>query len=112
MLGVLPTEILGVLWLTVLQDHFDVTAYLFFLITTPVVAVMATVQAFALSRIYRARPILLGAVYLGVYAATYVLWLSRLFNPPGDLASFAAVVLVVGGIVMTLFARFVWRRPV
>ena len=109
--GVLPTEVLGFLWMTLVRDHFDVTAYLFFLVTGPAVGAMAAIQAFVLSRVYQARPMLLAAVYLGVYAATYVLWLSRIFNPPGDLASYAAVVLIVGGIVMALFARFAWRRP-
>ena len=109
--GVLPTEVLGFLWMTLLRDHFDVTAYLFYLVTGPAVGVMAAIQALVLSRIYRARPVLLAAVYVGVYAATYVFWLSRIFNPPGDLVRYAAVVLVVGGIVMALFARFVWRRP-
>ncbi len=110
-LGVLPTEVLGILWITLLQDYLDVTAKVFLLITGPVVGAMAAIQALALSRIYRARPVLLAAVYLGVYAAAYAFWLSRLFNPPADLAGYAAAVLVVGGIVMALFARFAWRRP-
>ena len=59
---------------------------------------------------YQARPALLTVVYLGVYAATYAFWLSRVFNPPGDLVRYAAVVLIVGGIVMALFARFAWYR--
>ncbi|MDE0420581.1 MAG: hypothetical protein OXK76_06805 [Gammaproteobacteria bacterium] len=109
--GVLPTEVLGFLWMTLVRDHFDVTAYLFFLVTGPAVAAMAAIQAFVLSRVYQARPVLLAAVYLGVYAATYAFWLSRIFNPPGDLVRYAAVVLIVGGIVMALFARFAWRRP-
>ena len=42
-----------------------------------------------------------------IYAATYAFWLSRIFNPPGDLVRYAAaVVLIVGGVVMALFARF------
>ena len=108
--GVLPTELLGILWMTLLRDHFDVTTHLFFLVTGPAVGAMAAIQAAVLSRVYRARPLLLAAVYLGVYAATYAFWLSRLFNPPGDLARYALVVFIVGGIVMALFARFVWRR--
>ena len=110
-LGVLPTEILSILWLTVLQDYLDVTAYLFVVVTTPVVAVLTAIQALALSRVYRARPVLLAAVHLGAYAASYAFWLSQAFNPPGDIVRFAAVVLVAGGIVMALFARFAWRRP-
>ena len=109
--GVLPTEVLGFLWMTLLRDHFDVTAYLFFVVTGPVVGAMTAIQAFVLSRVYRARPVFLAAVYVGVYAATYVFWLSRIFNPPGDLLRYAAVVLIAGGIVMGLFARFAWRRP-
>lgn len=109
--GVLPTELLGFLWMSLLSDHFDVTAYLFLLVTGPAIGAMTAIQAFVLSRVYRRRPLLLGAVYVGVYAATYVFWLSRIFNPPGDLVRYAAVVLITGGIVMALFARFAWRRP-
>ena len=110
-LGVLPTEMLGFLLMALLREYLDVTAYLFFVVTGPVVGAMAAIQAFVLSRIYRARPVLLAAVYLGVYAATYAFWLSRIFNPPGDVVRYAAVVFIVGGIVMALFARFAWRRP-
>lgn len=110
-LGVLPTEVLGFLLMALLRENLDVTAYLFFVVTGPVVAAMAAIQAFALSRIYQARPMLLSAVYVGVYAATYAFWLSRIFNPPGDIVRYAAVVIIVGGIVMALFARFAWRRP-
>ena len=110
-LGVLPTEVLGILWIALLRGYLDVTAYLIFLVTGPVVGAMVAIQAFALSRVYQARPVLLAAVYLGVYAATYALWLSRIFNPPGDIARYVAVVLIVGGIIMALFARFGWRRP-
>ena len=109
-LGVLPTEVLGILWIGLARDYFDVTAHLFVLVTAPVVGVMTAIQAFALSRVYQARPALLTVVYLGVYAATYAFWLSRVFNPPGDLVRYAAVVLIVGGIVMALFARFAWYR--
>ena len=110
-LGVLPTEVLGFVLMALLREYLDVTAYLFFLVTGPVVGAMAAIQAFALSRIYQARPMLLPAVYVGVYAATYAFWLSRIFNPPGDILRYAAVVIIVGGIVMALFARFAWRRP-
>lgn len=110
-LGVLPTEVLGFLWMALLRSYFDVTAYLFFLVTGPVVGAMAATQAFALSRIYRTRPMLLAAVYVVAYAATYAFWLSLIFNPPGDVLRYAAIVVIVGGIIMVLFARFAWRRP-
>ena len=111
LLGVLPTEVLSIAWLMRLQDHVEVTANLFVLVPAPVVAVMVAVQALVLSRVYRTRPLLFAAVYLGVYALAYAFWLSRLFNPPGDIARYAVVILIVGALVMALFARFVWRRP-
>ena len=111
LLGVLPTEVLSIVWLTLLQDHVEVTANLFVLVPAPVVAVMVAVQALVLSRVYRTRPLLFAAVYLGVYALAYAFWLSRLFNPPGDIARYAVVILIVGALVMALFGRFVWRRP-
>ena len=109
--SVLPTEVLSIVWLTRLRDHFDVTANLFVLVPAPVIAVMIALQARVLARAYRPRPLVHSAIFLVVHAATYAYWLSRLYNPPADIASYAGVILVVGAIVMTLFARFVWRRP-
>ena len=59
---------------------------------------------------HQGRPVRHTVVYLGVYGATYAFWLSRVFNPPGDLVRYAAVVLIVGGIAMAPFARFAWYR--
>ena len=108
--SVLPTELMSIRWMALLQRDAEVTANLFVLVPVPVVALMVALQAFVLSRVYRARPLLFAAVFLGVHAAGYALWLTRLFNPPADAARYAAVVLVVGGVVMWLFTRFVWRR--
>ncbi len=109
-LGVLPTELVSIAWLTRLQANVEVTANLFVLVS-PVIAVVIALQALILSRLYRARPLRLAAVYLGVYALTYAAWLTRLFNPPADVARYVVVILIVGSLVMALFARFAWRRP-
>ena len=108
--SVLPTELLSIRWMALLQRDADLTANLFLLVPVPVVALMVAFQAFVLSRIYRAAPLRYAAVFLGVHAAGYAMWLTRLFNPPADVARYAAVVLVVGALVMWLFARFAWRR--
>ena len=109
-LGVVPTELVSIAWLTRLQANVEVTANLFVLVS-PVIAAMIALQALILSRVYRARPVRLAAVFLGVYALTYAAFLTRLFNPPADVASYVGVILVVGPVVMALFTRFVWRRP-
>ncbi len=108
--SVLPTEIVSIMWLTSLQRSFEITANLFVLVPLPIVAVMVALQAVVLSHLYRPRPLLHGAVYLVVFAGAYSAWLTRLFNPPEDVARYALIILVMGGIVMTLVARFVWRR--
>lgn len=108
--SVLPTELLSIAWIGRLQQHADVTANLFLLVPVPVVALMVAIQAGVLSRIYRAGPLRFAAVFLGVHAAGYALWLTRLFNPPADAGRYALVVLVVGALVMWLFTRFAWRR--
>lgn len=108
--SVLPTELLSIAWLTLLQRYAEVTAYLFLLVSAPVVALLVALQALV-TRVYRPRPLPYAALFLGVHALGYSLWLLRLFNPPADVARYAAVVLVVGGLVMWLFARLAWRRP-
>ena len=109
--SVLPTELMSIRWMTLLQWDAEVTANLFVLVPVPVVALMVALQALVLSRVYRTRPLLYAAVFLGVHAAGYVAWLTRLFNPPADVARYAIVVVTVGALVMWLFTRFVWRRP-
>ncbi len=109
LLSVLPTDVLSIVWLTLLQDRVEVTANLFMLVSPPVVAVLVAVQAMVLARVYRLRPLLYGAVYLGVYALAYSSWLRLLFNPPADIARYAAVILGVGSLVMAFFVLFVWR---
>ena len=109
-LGILPTELLSIFWIGILQSHVEVTANLFVLIPAPIVAAMVAVQAFLLARIYSRRPLLLPAIYLGVFAAVYAFLLSRLFNPPADILRYAIVILVVGSAVFGLVWQFVWRR--
>ncbi len=109
LLGVLPTEFFSIAWITVLQNHADVTANLFILIPAPVVALMVAIQAIMLARVYRPRPLLLACVYLGVCAVAYALWLNLLFNPPADIARYLLTIFVVGLIVFGLVWRFVWR---
>ena len=110
LLAVIPTELVSIAWIGVLQRHVEVTANLFILIPAPIVAAVIAIQALALARVYRARPLLLASVHLGVFAAAYAFWLSRLFNPPADIARYVVVILLVGSAVFGLAWHFVWRR--
>lgn len=109
-LGVLPTELLSIIWIGLLQSHAEVTASLFMLVPTPIVAGMVAIQALLLARIYRPSPLLLPAIYIGVFAAVYAFWLSRLFNPPADIARYVLVILLVGSAVFGIIGRVYWRR--
>ena len=109
LLGVFLTEFVSIAWITLLQNHADVTANLFILIPAPVVALMVAIQAVMLARVYRTRPLMLVCVYLGVFAALYALWLDLLFNPPADIARYVLTILIAGSIAFGLVWRFVWR---
>ena len=110
LLGVVPTEVLGIIWITLLQGQVEVTANLFILVPMPVVAAMIALHAFALSGIYRPRLLPFAALYLGVYAAGYAFFLSQLFNPPADIARYVVIVLVAGAVIFSLFWRLSWRH--
>ena len=110
LLSAVPTDILTAIWLSVVSEHVDATANLFLVAVAPVVAVIVTLQALALSRAYRPRPLLNGAIYLGVYAAAHAIWLSRLLNPAQDIIRHAAVILIVGSLVLLVFWTFRWRQ--
>ena len=113
LLSAIPTDILTAAWLTVARDHVDITAHLnlFLMGVAPVVTAIVAVQALLLSRAYRSRPLLHGAIYLGVYAAAHACWMNLLFNPPEDIVRYAAVILIFGSLVMLIVGRFVWLRP-
>ena len=80
LLSAIPTDVLTAIWLTVVRDHIDVTANLnlFLVAVAPVVTVIVAVQALLLSRAYRSRPLLHGAIFLGLYAAAHASWMARL----------------------------------
>ncbi|MCY4563856.1 MAG: hypothetical protein OXE40_05160 [Gammaproteobacteria bacterium] len=113
LLGVIPTDVLTAIWLTVARNYVDVTANLnlFLVGVAPVVTAIVAVQALLLSRAYRSRPLLHGAIYLGVYMAAHAAWMNTLFNPPEDIVRYAAVILIFGFLVMAIVGRFVWLRP-
>ena len=113
LLSAIPTDVFTVMWLTVVRDYVDVTANLnlFLVAVAPVVAGIVAVQALLLSRAYRTRPLLHGAVYLAVYAAAHAFWITLLFNPVQDVVRYALTIFVVGSLTMLLIARLVWRRP-
>lgn len=111
-LSAVPTDVLTAIWLRVVSNFADATANLFLVAVAPVVAAIVTVQALVLSRAYRPRPLLHGALYVGVYAAVHALWLNLLFNPAQDILRHAAVILIVGSLVLLAFGRFRWRERV
>ena len=114
LLSAIPTDVLTFLWLGVVRNFIDVTGglNLFLAAIAPVVTAIVAVQALLLSRAYRARPLLHGGIYLGVYAAAHAFWLNLLFNPTEDIARYAATILIFGFLVMAIIGRFVWLRPV
>ncbi len=114
LLSVIPTDILTAIWLSVVRNYIDVTANLnlFLVAVAPVVTVVVAVQALLLSRAYRSRPLLYGAIFLGIYAAAHASWMARLFNPVEDIVRYAAVILIFGLLVMAIVGRLLWRRPV
>ena len=112
LLSTIPTDVLTAIWLTVVRDHIDVTANLnlFLVAVAPVVTAVVAVQALLLSRAYRSRPLLHGAIFLGLYAAAHASWMARLFNPVEDIVRYAAVILIFGFLVMAIIGKFVWLR--
>ena len=65
LLGAIPTDVLTSLWLGVVRDHIEVAANLnlYVVAVPPAVAVVVAVQAIVLSRAYRPRPLLYGAIF-------------------------------------------------
>ena len=114
LLSTIPTDVLTAMWLRAVRGHIDVTAglNLFLFGIAPVVAVIVAVQALLLSRAYRARPVLHGALFLGVYVVAHACWMNTLFNPVQDILRSEAAALVVGLLVLAIVNRFVWSRPV
>jgi hypothetical protein len=103
------TDVLGIVWLAVMREHFDLTGNYWLLVAVPAVAVVVALQALVLWRIYRIRPLYHGGIFLAVYSVAEVLYLTVMQNPTADIARYLAIILVVGGIVLSLFMRFAWQ---
>ncbi len=111
LLSVIPTDLLTAIWLGVVSGYIDVADRLSLLLAgvAPVVAAIVGIQALLLARAYRPQPALRACVFLGLYAAVHALWMRSLFNPIGDIAGHAAIILVVGALTMVVVSRLIWR---
>ena len=112
LLSTVLTDAATVGLLGALRSLVDVNVNYWIIVLAPVVAVVVAVQALALWRVYRTRPVHHAAVYLAVFAAAEIVWLNIMLNPAGDIIRYVVTILGIGTLVMTLFVRFAWRAPV
>ena len=112
-LGVLSTvscEALVIAALNNLDPTMDLTGVLFSTIVPAVMALVAIVMTLVQFKIFAARPGRYVPIYFATWFATYVFALNLLGNPTGDIARYAATLLVAGGGVLVAAYLLFWRR--
>ena len=101
-------EILSMVWLQILPANADVTASYFTAVLLPVTLVLHFSMALLLWKAFEPAPYKGGAVYLGAHLITQGLMLHTFHNPPADIATFLAILLASGALMIFVFDRYFW----
>ena len=108
--SVIGSEMLSVVALTGAPSRFDLTHDFFIALVLPSVAIVVALNALILWRVFSRRSGLSIAIYTATYTLAYASMLSTLNNPPGDIATYLAIVLVTAPVVLGTFYLLFWRE--
>ena len=101
-------EIIGMIWMQIMPMSADLTANYFATVVLPAALFLHFVMALVLWKAFEPAPKSGGAVYLGCHIATQAVMLNFFHNPPADIAMFALMLLLSGGLMLFVFNRYFW----
>ena len=110
LVSVALTEMVALLWMTYAPPSIDLVGNFFLMTVLPSVAIVVSMAALALWRLFARNPLRNTLIYSGVYLIGQAFVLSQFGNPPSTLFYYATIVLCVCGVVFTLFYRLAWSK--
>ena len=107
--SVIGSEMLSVVALSNAPTSFNLTNDFFIALVLPSVAVVVALNALILWKVFSHRTGLRIAIYTATYSLAYAGMLAELNNPPGDIATYLAIVLITAPVILGTFYALFWR---
>ena len=107
--SVIGSEMLSIVALSNAPSGFDLTGNFFMTLVLPSVAIVVTLNALILWKVFSRRTGLRSAIYAATYALAYLGVLANFNNPPGDIATYVAIVLIAAALILGGFYALFWR---
>lgn len=101
-------EIISMIWMQIMPLTADLTANYFATVVLPVALLLHFLMALALWKAFEPAPRSGGVTYLGCHVAAQVAMLSYFHNPVADIALFALMLMISGGLMLFVFNRYFW----
>lgn len=109
LLSVALSEIFSITWMTVAPANLDLTANYFLSVVVPAVLLVHLTMTLIFWKALAPNPGRNCGIFIGTHAIGAGLFL--LNNPPADIASYVAIILLSGALVSTVFRRYIWNDP-
>lgn len=109
LLSVVLTEAGVITWLNVAGTGVDLVGHFYLLAVSPVVAVVTLIIGLVFNRFFAADPKLFGPLYLTLWVALHATTLMLMGNPGVDIAIYAEIILLVGGLVLIVLYFLRWK---
>ena len=107
--SVVGSEVLSIVALTNAPAGFDLTNNFFMTLVLPSVAIVVALNALILWKVFSRRTGLRAAIYTATYALAYLGLLANFNNPPGDITTYLAIVLISAPVILGGCYALFWR---
>ena len=111
LLSVALSEIFSITWMTVAPANLDLTANYFLSVVVPAVLLVHLSTTLIFWKALAPNPGRNCGFFIGTHAIAQGAALFLLNNPPADIASYVAIILLSGALVSTVFRRYIWNTP-
>ena len=111
LLSVALSEIFSITWMTVAPANLDLTANYFLSGGVPAVLLGQLSITLIFWKALAPNPGRNCGFFIGTHAIAQGAALFVLNNPPADIASYVAIILLSGALVSTVFRRYIWNTP-
>ncbi len=111
LLSVALSEIFSITWMMVAPANLDLTANYFLSVVVPAVLLVHLSITLIFWKALAPNPGRNCGFFIGTHAIGQGAALFVLNNPPADIASYVAVILLSGALVSTVFRRYIWNTP-
>ena len=111
LLSVALSEIFSITWMTVAPANLDLTANYFLSVVVPAVLLVHLTMTLIFWKALARNPGRNCGLFIGTHAIAQAAALFLMNNPPADIASYVAIILLSGALVSTVFRRYIWNDP-